>query len=78
MLENDGWVCLEIRKRMYGLLQTENLGGKLAKHLATYGYVPTRNTARLWTHATKYLTFTLCVGNFLIKYANKEDEKHLL
>ena len=79
MLESSGWIYLEIRKGMHSLPQVRILANKkLTKYLATYEYVPTCHTAGLWTHVTKEIKFTLCVGDLLVKYMDKKDANYLL
>ena len=79
LLVEDGWIYIEIKKKMYGLPQVVSLANKkLTKHLAKYGYYPTKYIPGLWLHESKPVFFTLTVDDFFIKYQNKEDAKHLL
>jgi hypothetical protein len=79
-LVNDaGWVYLEIQKGMYGLKQAGILANqRLTTHLAQYGYHPTPCTPGLWRHATTSLTFLLVVDDFGLKYTDKADAEHLV
>jgi hypothetical protein len=78
-LVHDGYVYMEIRKGMYGFPQAGILGNKkLTKHLAPYGYVPTKNTPGLWKPHTKPISFSLVVEYFGIKYTNTADANHLM
>ncbi len=78
-LVHDGYVYVEIMKDVYGLPQAGLLANvKLTKHLAKYGYHPTKYTLGLWTLESKPIAFTLTVDDFLIKYSTKADADHLL
>ena len=53
-LVDDGWVCIDIIKGMYGLPQSGLLAiVKLIKHIEKYGYHLTKLTPRLWRHDSK-------------------------
>ena len=59
---------------MYGLAQSGRIASQdLQKHLAKYGYYPTKKTPRLWKHQTRPVSFTIVVDDFGIKYTNKDD-----
>ena len=76
----DGYVYCEITGVMYGLAQSGQITNQnLQKHLAKYGYYPTRSrrTPGLWKHKTRKINFTLIVDDFGIKYTNKDDIDHL-
>jgi hypothetical protein len=63
-LEQNGYVLVEIRKGMYGLPQAGILvNERLVKHLANYGYSPTKNNPGLFTHKTQPITFTLVAND---------------
>ena len=52
-LVSDGWVYMDIWKKMYGLKQSGALAGKkLEKDLAPYGYKKVKHITGLWTHVT--------------------------
>ena len=75
----DGYVYVEVTGSMYGLAQSGQIANQdLQKHLAKYGYYPTRKTPGLWKHRTRKINFTLVVDDFGIKYTNKDDIDHLL
>jgi hypothetical protein len=74
----DGWVCIEIRKGMWGLKQAGLLANQLLQtHLAPFRYYPARHTPRLWLHKTQQIYFTLVVDNFAVKYVGKQHSEHL-
>ncbi len=50
----------------------------LQQKLAPFGYFESTNTPGLWNHKTCPITFTLVVGNFGVKYVNKDDVDHLI
>jgi hypothetical protein len=77
LVHNDH-VLVEIRNGMYGLPQAGILANDiLVKHLAKYGYRPTACTPRLYTHATRPITFAVVVNEFGVKYVGKENAEHL-
>ena len=79
LVDEDGWVYLNIVKGMYGLKQAGIIANvELTKHLDKFGYHPVPYTPGLWKHNTRTKIFTLVVDNFAIKYASKQDAKHLL
>ena len=74
----DEYVYIEVTGAMYGLAQSGRIANQdLQKHLAKYGYYPTRRTPGLWKHRTRKINFTLVVDNFGIKYFNKDNIDHL-
>jgi hypothetical protein len=74
----DGWVCIEIRKGMYGLKQAGLLANQLLQtRLAPFGYYPARHTPGLWLHKTRLISFTLVVEDFAVKYVGKQNAEHL-
>jgi hypothetical protein len=74
----NGWVCIEIRKGMYGLKQAGLLANQLLQtRLAPFGYYPARHTPGLWLHKTRPISFTLIVEDFAVKYVGKQHAEHL-
>jgi hypothetical protein len=74
----DGWVCIEIRKVMYGLKQAGLLANKfLQKSLAPFAYYQARHTPGLWLHNTRLIAFSIFVDDFAVKYVGKENAEHL-
>ena len=66
----DGWVYIEIRKRMYGIKQAGLIANvRLTAHLAKYGYAPTPRTPGLWRHHTCNISFCLVIDDFGVKYS---------
>lgn len=78
-IASNGTVYVEIRKGMYGLPQAGIIANqKLTRHLAKYGYHPTKHTPGLWQHDVRPVTFSLVVDDFGIKYVGKEHAEHLI
>lgn len=50
----------------------------MTKHLAKYGYYPTRLTPGLWKNEANSVYFTLTVDDFFVKYIDEKDAEHLL
>ena len=70
---------MEIRNGMPGLKQAGKVANdRLITHLQKYGYSPCARTPALWKHATRPVTFTLCVDDFGIKYVGTENVEHLI
>ena len=77
-VDEDGYVYCEINGAMYGLAQAGYIANRdLTKHLAPFGYYPSKTTAGLWFHKTRPLAFTLCVDDFACKWQSKDDINHL-
>ena len=75
----DGFSYLKIRKGMYVLKEAGVLSfNKILKSLAPHRYEPMPNITGLWRHKTRKTTFSLCVGNFEVKYFSKADTHHLI
>jgi hypothetical protein len=75
----NGYIHLEIKQAVWGLPQAGILANKCLRHkLALFGYFESRNTPGLWCHKMHPIKFTLEVGNFGIKYINKDDVNHLI
>jgi hypothetical protein len=71
---HNGYVYIEIGKGMYSLLQAGIIvNNKLRKHLATFGYIPTKHTPGLCP-----VQFSLIVDNYGVKYAGKDNAVHLI
>jgi hypothetical protein len=74
----DAWVCIEIRKGMYGLKQAGLLANQLLQtRLSPFGYYPARHPPGLWLHKTRPISFTLVVDDFAVKYVGKQHTEHL-
>jgi hypothetical protein len=74
----DGWVCIEIRKGMYGLKQAGILANQfLQNRLAPFRYYPARHTPGLWLQKTRPISFSLIVNDFAVKYVGKKHADHL-
>ena len=79
IVDNQGFVYVNIFKGMYGLKQAGIIAHKaLIHHLAPFGYHPARHTPGLWQHETRDTIFTLVVGNSSIKYTSLDNAQHLL
>ena len=69
LVDEKGFIHIEIRGGMYGLPQAGRLAHEeLVTHLAPYGYTPVRFTPGLWVHNKLKTTFTLVVDDFGIKH----------
>jgi hypothetical protein len=74
----NGWVYMEICKRMYGLKQAGLLANQLLqKRFKSFDYYPARHTPGLWLHNTKPAAFSLVVDDFAVKYVTTADAHHL-
>ena len=79
LVDENGWVYLEIVKGMYGLKQAGIIANmELTKHLNKFGYHPVQYTPGLWKHSTQAIIFTLFVDDFAIKSVSKQDAEHIL
>ena len=77
--KNNGFVYVEIRKAIYGLLHAGVLANKvLKKRLASTGYYEMPHTPGLWKHVYCPITFTLVVDDFGVKYVGKNNANHLV
>jgi hypothetical protein len=75
----NGYIYLELRRSVWGLPQAGILANKsLKRKLAPFGYHKCKNTPELWYHKTRNIMFTLVVGDFGVKYVNKNDVNHLI
>ncbi len=75
----DGWVHLEMRRAVWGLLQAWILANKKLKwKLAPFGYPKCIDTPGLWKHESQPLAFTLVVDDFGVKYEKKDNAEHLI
>lgn len=79
MIEDDGYLYMEVRKAIYGLIQAGKLAfEQLKKRLAKHGYRPVRHTVGLWRHDRLPTKFVLCVDDFGVKYIGKDNMEHLI
>ena len=59
LVEDDGYVYVQINKDMYGLKQAAIIAYiQLVKHLKPHGYSPMPYTTGLWRHATRKTKFS--------------------
>jgi hypothetical protein len=74
----EGWVCIEIRKGMYGLKQVGLLTNQLLQtSLAPFGYYRARHTPGLWLHKTRPISLSLVVDYFTVKYMGRQHADHI-
>jgi hypothetical protein len=73
---NDGRVCIEIQKGMYGLPQAGILASKLLQQRLPHGYRPTEHTLGL-CNARNVTGLVLVVNDLGIKYVGHEHAEHL-
>jgi hypothetical protein len=79
MMGLDSWLYIEMRRAVWGLPQAGILANKnLRRKLAPFSYYESIITPGLWHHELQPLTFTLVIGNFGVKFVNKEDVDHLI
>ena len=68
-IENNGWVCIHIKRWIYGLPELGNLANKLLKkRLLKSGYCETQFTPGLYCHVWRPLMFSHVVDDFGVKY----------
>ena len=68
----DGYVHVEIRKGMYGLLQAGLISQQLLeKILNNKGYQQSGIIPGFWMHEWRPIFFSLCVDDFVVKYLEK-------
>ena len=74
----DKYIYARVNKAWYGLKQAGRIAhDDLVKRLAKEGYKKAPLVEGYFTHHTRPISFTLVVDDFLIKYTNEEDLKHL-
>jgi hypothetical protein len=74
----EGWVNIEIRKGMYGLIQAGFLFNQMLQtRLAPFVYYPARPTTGLWLHKTRPIAFSLIVEDLAVKYVGKQHTDNL-
>ena len=79
LVDENGWIHMEIRKGMYGLPQSGIIANdKLRHHLHKHGYKPSQLTEGLWGHEQNSIKFALVVDDFGVKYTDKNDVLHLV
>ena len=70
---------VKIHKAIYGHCQAGILVIKLLEQLlALHGHYKVQQTPGLWQHISRPIAFTLVVGDFSIKYVNKQDADNLI
>ena len=79
MVDDDGYLYVEVKKGMYGLPQAGLLAQQLLeKQLNKHGYFQSSIIPGFWKHDTRPISFTLVVNDFRVKYVGKEHADHLL
>ena len=74
-----GYVCIKIRRSIYGLPQSVKLANEyLQKKLARHGNYEVKHTPGLWKHISRPIQFTLVLYDFGEKYTRRKDAEHLL
>ena len=74
----DGYVYARVNKAWYGLKQAGRIAhDDLVERLAEAGYRKVGMVEGYFRHESRPIDFTLVVDDFLIKYVNNEDLKHL-
>jgi hypothetical protein len=78
MVDNQGFVYVEIMKGMYGLPQAGILANKLlTQRLEPHGYYQCDHTPGLWRHRSWPIMVVLVVDDFGVKSLGKEHAQHL-
>ena len=78
IVNDNGWVYMEIRKTLYGLCQSSALAAKkLAADLKSYCYYKVPKTNGLWKHESCPISFTLVVDDFGVSYIDRADTEYL-
>ena len=78
LMNNHGWIYIEIQKALPGLCQSGALAAKkLAADLKPFGYYKVPKTNGLWKHESRPISFKLVVDNFGVSYVDKADTLHL-
>jgi hypothetical protein len=79
LVDDTGYVYVEIRKGMYGLKQATRIAyDRLVMLMAPHGYHPIRHSPGLWKHTSRPAVFALCVDDFGIQYSDITDAHHLV
>ena len=64
---------------MYGLPQSELLAQEfLVERVGKSGYYQSEYTPGIWLRKIRYIAFSLCVENSVVKYVKEEDNNQLL
>lgn len=78
-LIHNGYIYAKINKARYGLEQSGKIADNdLVKYLQQHRYVQAKHTNGYFSHNIQYITFTLIVDDFGIKYTDKQDCGHLI
>jgi hypothetical protein len=78
LVDEEGWVYIEIRKGMYGLPQAGIIARQLLKkRLSEKGYYQCQRTPGLWRHVWRCIVFCLVVDDVGIKVTNMDNIHHL-
>ena len=65
LVNNQGWIYMEIRKTLPDLCQSRAFAAKkLAADLKPFGYYKVPKTNGLWKHESQPIIFTLVVDDF--------------
>jgi len=76
---HNGYVYVQINKEMYGLPHAGIIAQELLeKRLNAAGYRQSTITPGFWKHDWQLISFTLCIGDFRVKYIGEEHAKHIL
>ena len=79
LVADDGFICIEVRSRIYSLFQVGRLAyDDLVMHLVTYNCKPVAHALGLWANETNNVTFNLTVKDFKVKYSSDLNLRHLI
>ena len=79
IVDDKGFVYIQVEKGMYGLKQSGILANKLLEQrLTAHGYYQSKLTPGLWRHRWRQIAFALVVDDFGVKYVRPDDAQHLI
>ena len=77
-IKNDGWVCIHIKRGMYGLPEAGMLANKLLnKCLLKSEYYKTQFITRPYRNGWRPIMFSLVVDDFRVKRKGIQHAKYL-
>ena len=78
-VDNDGFVCIKIRKGMYVINQLACIDfERIVKLLKPHVYYPLSFNPGIWCHETLPTKSALCLDDFGLKYTNPSHSHHLV
>ena len=69
LVDDQGWICMCIKKGMYGLKQAGIIANQeLVKDMSPFWYHPVKHTPVLWVHNSRKTIFCLVVDDFCVQW----------